>query len=830
MPRLIDRLSSITNKMVSSVSPARAAIRGNQLKSNNVISVDFGSLRTQTGGGGGNNIISSPSSLTILNQTLIVQKSILEISKTNLDIQARQEKSLERIRAHLAQAEISDIIQIQMQERQARLAEENALEKARKKDKDSEKEDPKKNKKKFGPLSLLKSLLAPFGSLASLLGGGSLGGVVGGLASGAGGLLGGLASGAGSLFGGTASLIGMILQPLIGPIISTIANTIGPILTMIGRPLLIAAGTWAAAEGLNFFRELLEGKKFDETRLGGFTIEANKQLIEMFSAISTNAGMFARGGDIIPIVGPLVGGIMGLMTDGIEKFISFLGKPETQLFINKANDFLIKEAGKFGVVAEDMAGAFSDFPIVGPIVGGILGLSIDVLMLALEEMRKKIFDFTNTAVDFALPYINRELNLWSEGYQAMSKQLTNDLNGIIDYIAKGIPSWMLGADDMKATLEGMKFDTEFPKPQKVSKSKPNETKKAETKPQPIKPLVKVVNPQDVSVIEHPKFGKVYQYSTKPVSPAKPTTTTSPPKGPITSMETLTGQKMSNNINAEKGKRLLISALAEAGITDPIEVAQFLGQMSHESGGFTKMVEMASGQQYEGKIDLGNTQPGDGPRFKGRGFVQLTGRYNYGRYGPMVGLDLINNPDQAAVPEVAARIAVAYWRDRVRPVVSNFRDTSAVTYAINGGFNGLNDRMKRVNDFMSESGQIPNMLASANAISMPSMLPTGFSGGIASYDNQSLANIAGTALTGVQGLMQAGNTLVGSAGGMLSQISKDPVAMMQEMAESMKTALNITIPQINGMSGVGDGGGVQHAGAAGNNATSSLQLNLLDLLD
>lgn len=144
-----------------------------------------------------------------------------------------------------------------------------------------------------------------------------------------------------------------------------------------------------------------------------------------------------------------------------------------------------------------------------------------------------------------------------------------------------------------------------------------------------------------------------------------------------------------------------TALQEAGIEDPTEQAQFLAQLSHESDGFKTLEEYATGEDYEGSKVLGNTEPGDGKRFKGRGFIQLTGRWNYKHYGDKIGVDLIKNPELAADPDIAAKIAAQYWKDRVRPKVQDFSDTKAVTKAINGGYNGLEDRMEKFKEFQSK---------------------------------------------------------------------------------------------------------------------------------
>ena len=92
--------------------------------------------------------------------------------------------------------------------------------------------------------------------------------------------------------------------------------------------------------------------------------------------------------------------------------------------------------------------------------------------------------------------------------------------------------------------------------------------------------------------------------------------------------------------------------------------------------------------------LGNTEVGDGRRFKGRGPIQITGRANYRRFGDLLGLSLVDNPDAAALPEVAFRVAGLFWSkkglnelaDRVTPEA--FRE---ITRRINGGFNGLAER-------------------------------------------------------------------------------------------------------------------------------------------
>ena len=142
---------------------------------------------------------------------------------------------------------------------------------------------------------------------------------------------------------------------------------------------------------------------------------------------------------------------------------------------------------------------------------------------------------------------------------------------------------------------------------------------------------------------------------------------------------------------------LLKALCGTGFKG-VEAQQFMAQMAHESDQFKAMEEYASGAAYEGRKDLGNTQSGDGKRFKGRGYIQLTGRANYKTFGKKMGIDLENNPTRASEPPIASKVALSYWFQRVKPRVKDFEDTKRVTKLINGGQNGLADRIKKLNKY------------------------------------------------------------------------------------------------------------------------------------
>ena len=152
----------------------------------------------------------------------------------------------------------------------------------------------------------------------------------------------------------------------------------------------------------------------------------------------------------------------------------------------------------------------------------------------------------------------------------------------------------------------------------------------------------------------------------------------------------------------------LKTAAHANGIKGVELAQFLAQCAHESGNFKNMEEVGSPAYFAKKYDpkyapktakiLGNTQIGDGERYKGRGFIQLTGRDNYKRAGEALGLPLEANPALAARPDVAAKVAVWYWKNRVASKVKNFHNTKQVTKAINPAGKGLQSRKDQFKSF------------------------------------------------------------------------------------------------------------------------------------
>jgi len=140
------------------------------------------------------------------------------------------------------------------------------------------------------------------------------------------------------------------------------------------------------------------------------------------------------------------------------------------------------------------------------------------------------------------------------------------------------------------------------------------------------------------------------------------------------------------------------ALKEGNLTTCCRRTMFLAQLAHVSDDLTNFEE-ASGAAYEGRVDLGNTEPGDGERFKGRGPIPVVGRMNYYTVGRGIGTPIVDNPTLAADPSVAFRTAVWFWKLRP-PILDIFADLctpeafESVTERFNGGTNGLADSKER----------------------------------------------------------------------------------------------------------------------------------------
>jgi putative chitinase len=147
-------------------------------------------------------------------------------------------------------------------------------------------------------------------------------------------------------------------------------------------------------------------------------------------------------------------------------------------------------------------------------------------------------------------------------------------------------------------------------------------------------------------------------------------------------------------------------MPQYGIDTPVEIASFLAQVLHESGGLKWLREIwgptSAQSRYEGRADLGNTVKGDGKKFMGRGLIQLTGRANYLKMSKeMFGDDrLIHTPDLLSTAEYAVKSACIYWKWRKMDLIDDDMDIRAETKKVNGGANGLADRQQYFNRAIS----------------------------------------------------------------------------------------------------------------------------------
>lgn len=137
---------------------------------------------------------------------------------------------------------------------------------------------------------------------------------------------------------------------------------------------------------------------------------------------------------------------------------------------------------------------------------------------------------------------------------------------------------------------------------------------------------------------------------------------------------------------------LNNAMQKYEINTARREAAFLAQIAHESGSLRYVEEIASGEAYEGRKDLGNTQPGDGKRFKGRGLIQITGRTNYEDLGHALNYDFLSNPEDLEKPGAASLSAAWFWYVKGLNRLADIDAFEKITRRVNGGLNGYQDRL------------------------------------------------------------------------------------------------------------------------------------------
>lgn len=157
--------------------------------------------------------------------------------------------------------------------------------------------------------------------------------------------------------------------------------------------------------------------------------------------------------------------------------------------------------------------------------------------------------------------------------------------------------------------------------------------------------------------------------------------------------------MSKAIELSKKYKTLLN---NNGINTPKRLAMFFAQTDHESVGFKHTKELGNDkyfEKYEGRKNLGNTQKGDGLRFKGRGFIQVTGRFNYTEISKDTGIDYLNNPQWLEREPDAMISALWFWNKKGLNKFADESDLRGATKVINGGYNGLADRQEKYKKYL-----------------------------------------------------------------------------------------------------------------------------------
>ena len=195
------------------------------------------------------------------------------------------------------------------------------------------------------------------------------------------------------------------------------------------------------------------------------------------------------------------------------------------------------------------------------------------------------------------------------------------------------------------------------------------------------------------------YGLQKNLQNQPTSPASPTQ--------VSQQQSIqTPQKLPTH------REYLTQVAKDAGMSGN-ELTQFIAQAAHETLNFTRLEEVGTPKYFAKKYDvkynprkakiLGNTNIGDGERYKGRGYLQITGRYNYKTAGKALGLPLEEHPELLARPDIAAKAALWYWNTRVKPKVTDFSNVKQVTKSINPALKGLKQRAKQ---FMRHKNENP----------------------------------------------------------------------------------------------------------------------------
>ncbi|MCX7746131.1 MAG: hypothetical protein N2645_04435 [Clostridia bacterium] len=301
-------------------------------------------------------------------------------------------------------------------------------------------------------------------------------------------------------------------------------------------------------------------------------------------------------------------------------------------------------------------------------------------------------DKTASALERFTKFISSIVSRVFSGVSNGAIRFFNGLTGISKIIT-GIPFW--------TGLTALPFFKEFIRPNSVAvgpvmplKPSPNwitpRSKNIPASPQPVVPGV---------VIPPASAPKAPSTEPKAPSPSKPAA----PAAPSTSGAAETGKIY---INADQLKKLgwvkvndemlkdLNNCLQRYNITTPERIRHFISQCSHESGAGNYTKELASGKAYEGRKDLGNVHSGDGPKYKGAGFIQLTGRYNYQAFANAMGDPRIMEGVDYVSKKYPWTSAGFWWdKNHMNDLCDKGATVEQITKRVNGGYNGLDERRK-----------------------------------------------------------------------------------------------------------------------------------------
>lgn len=179
------------------------------------------------------------------------------------------------------------------------------------------------------------------------------------------------------------------------------------------------------------------------------------------------------------------------------------------------------------------------------------------------------------------------------------------------------------------------------------------------------------------------------------------------KFPLSIDEITSALRLPHRDNVAANWPLIEQCMEPLGMTSENSCIAALATIRVECPSFAPQREKYNGtreeyfKRYDGNVQLGNTHPGDGLRFYGRGFVQITGRSNYENFGNKVGVNLVGDPDKALVPSVAASIFAAYWYYEGVYKAAEAGAWSHVRKIVNGGYNELKEFMEYVNNLQTE---------------------------------------------------------------------------------------------------------------------------------